>query len=78
MTEGQATILQQGNSVFYNKAQVVNRDISNAVLRWFIALRQQEAAKPKRTHKATMPHDTPLKARSLSEHLAAAGQVPDL
>jgi tRNA G26 N,N-dimethylase Trm1 len=39
VTEGKATILQQGNSVFYNKAQVVNRDISIAVLRWFIKQR---------------------------------------
>lgn len=36
VTEGKATVLSQGNSVFYNRAQVVNRDISIAVLRWFI------------------------------------------
>lgn len=64
MSEGQATILQQGNSVFYNKAQVVNRDISNAVLRWFVAQREHEAAKPKRSHKAKLPADTPLKVRT--------------
>lgn len=36
VSEGKATVLSQGNSVFYNRAQVVNRDISIAVLRWFI------------------------------------------
>lgn len=48
VTEGQATILQQGNTVFYNKAQVVNRDISMAVLRWFIKQRGTERKRQKR------------------------------
>lgn len=41
--EGSATILQPGNAVFYNKAQVVNRDISIAVVRQFIKERRREA-----------------------------------
>lgn len=36
VTEGRATIALEGNTVFYNKAQVVNRDLSVAVLRWFV------------------------------------------
>lgn len=41
--EGDATILQAGNAVFYNKAQVVNRDISIAVVRQFIKERRRES-----------------------------------
>ena len=40
--EGQATILQKGDEVFYNRAQVVNRDISCAVLREFAHVRAGE------------------------------------
>ncbi|KAL6773730.1 hypothetical protein ACKKBG_A22240 [Auxenochlorella protothecoides x Auxenochlorella symbiontica] len=43
-TEGKATILQHGNDVFYNPAQVINRDLSIAVLRYFAALRATEPA----------------------------------
>ena len=60
VTEGTATVLQQGNSVFYNKAQVVNRDLSIAVLQWFINERQQNPPKPSRHQRTTMPPDTPL------------------
>ncbi|KAH7352396.1 hypothetical protein KP509_19G042800 [Ceratopteris richardii] len=40
--EGQAKILLQGNDVFYNKAQVTNRDLSIAVLQTFIEKRHNE------------------------------------
>lgn len=42
LTEGKGSILQKGNDVFYNPAQVVNRDISIAVLRYFVKQRQLE------------------------------------
>eukprot|EP00850_Spirogloea_muscicola_P006719 SM000032S12103 [mRNA] locus=s32:522953:532169:+ [translate_table: standard] len=42
LAEGRARILQHGNDVFYNKAQIVNRDISVAVLRAFEAQRRRE------------------------------------
>jgi tRNA G26 N,N-dimethylase Trm1 len=61
VTEGQATILQQGNNVFYNKAQVVNRDVSMAVLRWFIEQRHRHPVKAKRAQKPSVPTDTMLK-----------------
>ncbi|VAH26420.1 unnamed protein product [Triticum turgidum subsp. durum] len=49
--EGRAEIFaDKSNSVFFNKAQVNNRDLSIAVLRWFISKRQEE-------------HDTQLKGR---------------
>lgn len=49
--EGRAEIFaDKSNSVFFNKAQVNNRDLSIAVLRWFILKRQEE-------------HDTRLKGR---------------
>jgi tRNA (guanine26-N2/guanine27-N2)-dimethyltransferase len=62
--EGQATILQQGNSVFYNKAQVVNRDVSMAVLRWFITQKQTDATKPKRKQRPVkLPEGSVVKVR---------------
>ncbi|KAL4548124.1 hypothetical protein Ndes2526B_g07324 [Nannochloris sp. 'desiccata'] len=42
--EGMATILQKGNEVFYNPAQVVNRDLSIAVLSYFSQQRASELA----------------------------------
>lgn len=42
VTEGLAKILINGNDVFYNKAQIVNRDLSIAVLRTFVAKREEE------------------------------------
>jgi tRNA (guanine26-N2/guanine27-N2)-dimethyltransferase len=42
LREGEADILLHGNDVFYNKAQIVNRDMSIAVLRAFAAKRQEE------------------------------------
>lgn len=47
VTEGKATISLSGNDVFYNKAQVVNRDISVAVLRWFVKVLQAEGPSKK-------------------------------
>ncbi|KAK9806734.1 hypothetical protein WJX72_000916 [[Myrmecia] bisecta] len=42
LTEGEASILQRGNDVFYNPAQIINRDISIAVLRYFVKQRAEE------------------------------------
>eukprot|EP01018_Ginkgo_biloba_P003229 Gb_38019 [translate_table: standard] len=42
LKEGDADILMHGNDVFYNKTQVVNRDLSIAVLRTFVAKRKEE------------------------------------
>eukprot|EP00210_Caulerpa_lentillifera_P003270 g3121.t1 len=42
ITEGKATIEKTGNDVFYNPAQVTNRDISVAVLKHFVKTRQEE------------------------------------
>lgn len=43
--EGRATILQQANETFYNPAQVVNRDLSIAMLTFFESRRSAEAEK---------------------------------
>ncbi|KAG2487113.1 hypothetical protein HYH03_014226 [Edaphochlamys debaryana] len=42
LQEGQAKILQKGNEVFYNEAQVTNRDLSIAALRLFLRKREGE------------------------------------
>lgn len=43
LKEGSATVIHKGkNEVFYNPAQVANRDLSIAVLKWFIAKREEE------------------------------------
>ncbi|CAI7929391.1 unnamed protein product, partial [Closterium sp. NIES-54] len=42
LKEGAAEILVQGNDVFYNKAQVVNRDLSVCVLRALVTVRREE------------------------------------
>lgn len=42
LKEGEADILVHGNDVFYNKTQVVNRDLSIAVLRTFVGKRKEE------------------------------------
>ncbi|CAL8462795.1 g2328 [Coccomyxa elongata] len=60
LKEGQATILQHGNDVFYNPAQVINRDLSIAVLRYFVQQRREEIAAGKirrirRPRPATLP-----------------------
>tara|TARA_B110000971_G_scaffold160959_1_gene164533 strand:+ start:3741 stop:5762 length:2022 start_codon:yes stop_codon:yes gene_type:complete len=51
LQEGKARILTMQNDVFYNKAQVVNRDISLAVMRQFQKVRAQEHASDKRPPK---------------------------
>jgi tRNA (guanine26-N2/guanine27-N2)-dimethyltransferase len=43
LKEGQAEVLHKPGEAFYNKAQVQNRDLSIAVIREFIALREREA-----------------------------------
>lgn len=44
MKEGMASILMKGNDVFYNEAQVINRDLSVAVLRHFLPMLEKERA----------------------------------
>ncbi|KAK9907632.1 hypothetical protein WJX75_007284 [Coccomyxa subellipsoidea] len=70
LKEGQATILQHGNDVFYNPAQVINRDLSIAVLRYFVQQRREEIAAGaiRRIRKA---RPAPLPAAA-----AAAAQLP--
>jgi hypothetical protein len=55
LKEGMASILQKGNDVFYNEAQVTNRDLSIAILRHFLPMHEKEKAggkyKPKYTPK---------------------------
>ena len=46
--EGKAVILQKGNEVFYNPAQVVNRDLSIAVINYFNSVRKNEVVRKKR------------------------------
>ncbi|PSC68820.1 putative tRNA (guanine(26)-N(2))-dimethyltransferase 2 isoform B [Micractinium conductrix] len=41
-TEGKVSILQRANDVFFNPAQVINRDMSLSVLKYFIAQRETE------------------------------------
>ena len=41
--EGKAAVLQRAGEVFYNKAQVINRDLSKACLRLFSRARDAEA-----------------------------------
>ena len=77
LTEGKATILHQGENVFYNPAQVKpktgmhimmqvsNRDLSIAVLRYFVKQRQQEIAEG--ILKAPRHKRTPAEAAQLKE-----------
>ena len=51
LQEGKARILQRENDVFYNKAQVVNRDLSLSVMRQFQKVRAAEHAETKRAPK---------------------------
>ncbi|KAG2433178.1 hypothetical protein HYH02_012720 [Chlamydomonas schloesseri] len=44
LQEGQAKILHKGNEVFYNEAQVTNRDLSVAALRLYCKKREAEIA----------------------------------
>ncbi|GFR46050.1 hypothetical protein Agub_g7520, partial [Astrephomene gubernaculifera] len=44
LQEGKARILKKGNEVFYNEAQVTNRDLSVAALRLFLQRREKEIA----------------------------------
>ncbi|CAN6448378.1 unnamed protein product [Victoria cruziana] len=60
LKEGEAEILMHGNDVFYNKTQVVNRDLSIAVLRTFISKRKEEQTarwNKKAEARKTVPED---------------------
>ncbi|CAD7703013.1 unnamed protein product [Ostreobium quekettii] len=84
--EGKAAILQHGNEVFYNKAQVINRDLSIAVLKYFAEQREAEIAsgklnlnKRKRLDKQRQavpispPVEDTVKGLKVLEGLAASG-----
>ena len=68
LQEGKARILQRENDVFYNKAQVVNRDLSLSVMRQFQRVRAREHEADKRTPKnkrgkgqmCATPRDSPI------------------
>ena len=74
LQEGKARILTQLNDVFYNKAQVVNRDISLAVMRQFQKVRAAEHASDERAPKnkrnkgnlCATPRDSPILPHLLS------------
>ncbi len=79
-TEGMATILQKGNEVFYNPAQVVNRDLSIAVLSYFSQQRTEELAKngggsysKKRATRGGVPFNNQHDGLHILEGLAASG-----
>lgn len=71
-TEGKATILQKGNEVFYNPAQVVNRDLSIAVINYFWKVKSTEKVKVKRGAKVEPPASQ-QKGIKILEGLAASG-----
>ncbi|KAK9861145.1 hypothetical protein WJX84_002997 [Apatococcus fuscideae] len=75
--EGKATILQQGNDVFFNPAQVVNRDLSVLVLQQFQQVRKEEGTlkAPGRKFKAKVAQQAEAQPDGLRvlEGLAASG-----
>ncbi|KAL6622966.1 hypothetical protein ACP70R_032845 [Stipagrostis hirtigluma subsp. patula] len=75
--EGQAEIFaDDSNSVFYNKAQVNNRDLSIAVLRSFISKRREDhAIQPRKggPEGSAMSERAKYKAPKVLEALAASG-----
>lgn len=80
MTEGKATILTQGNNeAFYNPAQVVNRDLSIAVINHFQKVRAEEtmqlSGNQKRANEAQKVRTAAAKEGGLRilEGLAATG-----
>jgi len=74
LQEGKARILTNANDVFYNKAQVVNRDLSLAVIRQFQARRAAEHETERRAPKnkrnkgnlCATPRDSPILPHLLS------------
>lgn len=81
LREGSASILQKGNDVFYNPAQVVNRDLSVSVLRYYVAKRADEIATGKLKNKTRgigsirppPDADKPAEGAYVLEGLAASG-----
>ena len=81
LQEGKARILQQANDVFYNKAQVVNRDLSLAVMRQFQKCRAKEHETDKRAPKnkrmrgelCATPKDSPI-----LPHLLTPEEIDDM
>jgi tRNA (guanine26-N2/guanine27-N2)-dimethyltransferase len=77
VTEGRGTILQKGNEVFYNPVQVVNRDLSVAVLSYFAAQRAAEGPAPRRHARGGPAAGAPRAPRPaglrILEGLAASG-----
>ncbi|GIL63660.1 hypothetical protein Vafri_17687 [Volvox africanus] len=86
LKEGKAIILKKGNEVFYNEAQVTNRDLSIAALHVYLSRREKELGsgpiKKKAGAKGGKGHGRPR----LLEGLAATGlrsiryalEVPEL
>lgn len=73
-----ATILQKGNEVFYNPAQVVNRDLSIVVLNYFSHQLQAEAAqedaqRKRPSRKGIRSTTAPREGLHILEGLAASG-----
>ena len=74
-SEGKAQILTQTKDAFYNPAQVVNRDLSIAILRQFIKARKAELADGKlklKSNKRGAPRNT---AEAATRDAADGGKV---
>eukprot|EP00249_Psilotum_nudum_P016095 c25652_g1_i2 orf=298-1329(-) len=73
LKEGEADILlQHGNDVFYNKAQIVNRDLSIAVLRAYVTkIQEEDFEKLKKKRKSTVGEGS-------ADVYAQAEQVPGI
>lgn len=79
LKEGQAEILMRGNDVFYNKAQIVNRDLSIAVVRAFLIKREEEPMNARNKKKcSTQTHSQPEeKGDAKSQHDGAPTNTAD-
>jgi tRNA (guanine26-N2/guanine27-N2)-dimethyltransferase len=74
LTEGEATILTQGNNeAFYNPAQVVNRDLSIAVINHFQKVRAEETLNLSRSQKSKNLRTSKDGGLRILEGLAATG-----
>jgi N2,N2-dimethylguanosine tRNA methyltransferase len=78
LQEGAARILKKGNDVFYNEAQVTNRDLSVAVLRTFLPQLAAELAagkiKQPRDH-GDRPAKRPARGEGDVDTVSADGQA---
>lgn len=76
LREGEADILLHGNDVFYNKAQIVNRDLSIAVLRKFAAERAEEQAAAREKRRPKGQPDKEAAAAPSTEQASSTEQAP--